>query len=193
MTFSHHHAPARRDVDMTQASITRHLIQFALPLLAGNVFQQLYNMVDTWVVGNFVSNEAFSAVGTVGPIINMLIGFFMGLSSGAGVVISQYYGAHRPEKVRDTVHTAMVLTLVLCKVIFFSGSAMAAPSGEGLTFGAAVELAVAMPLSWLPLISDYTRQAQKPVRATVASVVTYGLVSCWMYVIGMGAAIFTGE
>ena len=193
MIFSHHHAHARRDVDMTQGSITRHLIQFALPLLAGNVFQQLYNMVDTWVVGNFVSNEAFSAVGTVGPIINMLIGFFMGLSSGAGVVISQYYGAHRPEKVRDTVHTAMVLTLVLCKVIFFSGSAMAAPSGEGLTFGAAVELAVAMPLSWLPLISDYTRQAQKPVRATVASVVTYGLVSCWMYVIGMGAAIFTGE
>lgn len=126
MTFSHHHAhaPARRDVDMTQGSITRHLIQFALPLLAGNVFQQLYNMVDTWVVGNFVSNEAFSAVGTVGPIINMLIGFFMGLSSGAGVVISQYYGAHRPEKVRDTVHTAMVLTLVLCAVFTALGLAL---------------------------------------------------------------------
>ena len=92
-----------------------------------------------------------------------------------------------------TMAALFVLTLVLCKVIFFSGSTMAAPSGEGLTFGAAVELAVAMPLSWLPLISDYTRQAQKPVRATVASVVTYGLVSCWMYVIGMGAAIFTGE
>ena len=92
-----------------------------------------------------------------------------------------------------TMAALFVLTLVLCKVIFFSGSAMAAPSGEGLTFGAAVELAVAMPLSWLPLISDYTRQAQKPVRATVASVVTYGLVSCWMYVIGMGAAIYTGE
>ena len=92
-----------------------------------------------------------------------------------------------------TMAALFLLTLVLCKVIFFSGSAMAAPSGEGLTFGAAVELAVAMPLSWLPLISDYTRQAQKPVRATVASVVTYGLVSCWMYVIGMGAAIFTGE
>ena len=71
MTWTHHHAhPAvRRDVDMTQGSITRHLVEFALPLLAGNVFQQLYNMVDTWVVGNFVSNEAFSAVGTVGPII----------------------------------------------------------------------------------------------------------------------------
>ena len=92
-----------------------------------------------------------------------------------------------------TMAALFVLTLVLCKVIFFSGSVMAAPSGEGLTFGAAVELAVAMPLSWLPLISDYTREAEKPVRATVASVVTYGLVSCWMYVIGMGAAIFTGE
>ena len=124
MIFSHHHAHARRDVDMTQGSITRHLIQFALPLLAGNVFQQLYNMVDTWVVGNFVSNEAFSAVGTVGPIINMLIGFFMGLSSGAGVVISQYYGAHRPEKVRDTVHTAMVLTLVLCAAFTALGLAL---------------------------------------------------------------------
>ena len=124
MIFSHHHARARRDVDMTQGSITRHLIQFALPLLAGNVFQQLYNMVDTWVVGNFVSNEAFSAVGTVGPIINMLIGFFMGLSSGAGVVISQYYGAHRPEKVRDTVHTAMVLTRVLCAVFTALGLAL---------------------------------------------------------------------
>ena len=79
----------RRDVDMTEGSIVRHLITFAIPLLAGNIFQQLYNMVDTWVVGNFVSNEAFSAVGSVGPIINMLIGAFMGLSSGAGAVISQ--------------------------------------------------------------------------------------------------------
>ena len=80
---------------MTQGNITRHIITFAIPLLIGNVFQQLYNMVDTWVVGNYVSNEAFSAVGSVGPIINMLIGFFLGLSSGAGVVISQYYGAKR--------------------------------------------------------------------------------------------------
>lgn len=126
MTWTHHHAhsPARRDVDMTQGGITRHLVEFALPLLAGNVFQQLYNMVDTWVVGNFVSNEAFSAVGTVGPIINMLIGFFMGLSSGAGVVISQYYGAHKPNRVRDTVHTAMVLTLVLCGAFTALGLAL---------------------------------------------------------------------
>jgi Na+-driven multidrug efflux pump len=78
----------KRDVDMTEGSIARHLIVFALPLLIGNIFQQLYNTVDTWVVGNYVSNEAFSAVGTVGPIINTLIGFFTGLSSGASAVIS---------------------------------------------------------------------------------------------------------
>ena len=122
----HHHAPrrVRYDVDMTQGSTTRHLINFALPLLAGNLFQQLYNMVDTWVVGNFVSNEAFSAVGTVGPIINMLIGFFLGMSSGAGVVISQYYGAHRPEKVHEAVHTAMLLTVVMGVVFTGAGIAM---------------------------------------------------------------------
>ena len=122
----HHHAPrrARYDVDMTQGSTTRHLINFSLPLLAGNLFQQLYNMVDTWVVGNFVSNEAFSAVGTVGPIINMLIGFFLGMSSGAGVVISQYYGAHRPEKVHEAVHTAMLLTVVMGVVFTGAGIAM---------------------------------------------------------------------
>ena len=103
----------RKDVDMTEGNITRHIISFALPLLIGNVFQQLYNTVDTWVVGNYVSNEAFSAVGSVGPIINMLIGFFMGLSSGAGVVISQYYGAKRHQEVHDTVHTAMLMTVIM--------------------------------------------------------------------------------
>ena len=122
----HHHARhhARYDVDMTQGSTTRHLVRFALPLLAGNLFQQLYNMVDTWVVGNFVSNEAFSAVGTVTPIINTLIGFFLGMSSGAGVVISQYYGAHRPEKVREVVHTAMLLTVIMGVVFTGVGIAM---------------------------------------------------------------------
>ena len=118
----HRNRPAAkrgRDVDMTQGSITKHLITFALPLLAGNIFQQMYNMVDTWVVGRYVSNEAYAAVGTNGPIINLLIGFFMGLSSGAGVVISQYYGAKRYEDVSRTVHTAMAMTLILA--VLFTG------------------------------------------------------------------------
>lgn len=86
-----------------------------------------------------------------------------------------------------------ILTLVLCKVIFFDGNIIQSTADDSLSFGAAVELAVAMPLSWLPLISDYTREAEKPVKATAVSAIVYGIVSCWMYVIGMGAALFTGE
>lgn len=86
----------------------------------------------------------------------------------------------------------LVLTVILSFVIFGRGAAAFA-AGEAMSFGAAVELSVAMPLSWLPLISDYTREAEKPVKATLTSALVYGLVSCWMYVIGMGAAIFTGE
>ena len=114
----------RKDVDMTSGNIVRHIFSFALPLLVGNIFQQLYNTVDTWVVGNFVSNEAFSAVGTVGPIINMLIGFFMGLSAGAGVVISQYYGAKREEDVSRAVHTSVVMTLIIGAAFTFIGIGM---------------------------------------------------------------------
>jgi putative MATE family efflux protein len=117
----------RRDVDMTEGNITRHIISFALPLLIGNIFQQLYNMVDTWVVGNYVNIQAYSAVGTVGPIVNMLIGFFMGLSSGAGVVISQYYGAQQPDKVKQTVHTALLMTLIL-GVIFTAVGILMTPT-----------------------------------------------------------------
>ena len=85
-----------------------------------------------------------------------------------------------------------ILSIVLCVVVFRGGTPVTVPD-DSLSFGAAVELAVAMPLSWLPLISDYTREAEKPFAATLSSTLTYGVVSCWMYLIGMGAAIFTGE
>ncbi len=116
---------SRRETNMTEGNISRHLIQFALPLLIGNIFQQLYNTVDTWVVGNYVSSEAFAAVGTVGPIINMLIGIFMGLASGAGVVISQYYGARRDQEVSDTVHTSMMMTFILAVIFTVLGIVIA--------------------------------------------------------------------
>ena len=103
----------RYEVDMTVGKPFHHLLNFAIPLLLGNLFQQFYNMVDTWVVGNYVSSEAFSAVGTVGPIINLLIGAFSGLASGAGVVISQYFGAGDERKVHEAVHTSIVLTAAM--------------------------------------------------------------------------------
>lgn len=94
---------------------------------------------------------------------------------------------------RISMAALFILTLVLCKVVFFDANPAGGNLGEAMTFGAAVELAVAMPLSWLPLISDYTSQAERPFQATLVSATVYGLVSCWMYVIGMGAAIYTGE
>lgn len=106
----------RANVDMTEGSIVKSIIIFALPLLLGNLFQQLYNMVDTWVIGQTGNTEAYAAVGSVAPIINVLIGFFSGLASGAGVIISQNYGAGREEEVRCAAHTAMTMTLILCVV-----------------------------------------------------------------------------
>lgn len=84
-----------------------------------------------------------------------------------------------------------ILTIVLSFVIF-RGNSTSILTGS-MTFGGAVELSVAMPLSWLPLISDYTRSAKKPKKATMASVLIYFLVSSWMYIIGLGATIFTGD
>lgn len=112
---------------------------------------------------------------------------------GALIILWIAVGVTNLGKINTIAMAALfILTLVLCKVIFFDGGAVSI-SGEGMTFGAAVELSVAMPLSWLPVISDYTREAEKPVKATAVSVIVYGLVSCWMYIIGMGAAIYTGE
>lgn len=112
---------------------------------------------------------------------------------GALIILWIMIGIQNLGKVNTVAMGALfILTIVLSFVIFGKGTALNV-GGEGMTFGAAVELSVAMPLSWLPLISDYTREAKKPVKATAVSAIVYGIVSCWMYVIGMGAAIFTGE
>lgn len=112
---------------------------------------------------------------------------------GALIVLWILIGIKNLGKVNTVAMAALfVLTVVLGVVIFKDGT-VHTYLGEGMSFGAAVELSVAMPLSWLPLISDYTREAEKPVASTAASAVVYGIVSCFMYIIGMGAAIFTGE
>ena len=116
----------KKDTDMTVGSIPRLLIVFALPLMIGNIFQQLYNTVDSIIVGNFVSKQALAAVGCTGPIINSLIGIFAGLASGASVVISQYYGAKDREKLHRAVQTTVAMTLVMCIVLTVLGT-LAAP------------------------------------------------------------------
>ena len=112
---------------------------------------------------------------------------------GALIIVWILVGIENLGKVNTVAMAALFLLTIVLSVVIFRSGAIHSVSGEGMTFGAAVELSVAMPLSWLPLISDYTMRAEKPARATAASAVIYGLVSCWMYVIGMGAAIITGE
>ena len=97
---------------MTEGVIWKQLLAFSFPLLVGNVFQQLYNTVDSVVVGNYVSSQALAAVGTSNSLINLIIGLFLGISTGAGVIISQYYGARNHQKLHWAVHTCMALSII---------------------------------------------------------------------------------
>ena len=112
---------------------------------------------------------------------------------GGLIILWILIGIQNLGKLNTVAMTALfILTVILC-VKIFQGAPSRAEGSEGLSFGAAVELSVAMPLSWLPLISDYTRSAEKPKKASWVSALVYGLVSCWMYVIGMGASLLAGE
>ena len=97
---------------MTQGIIWKKILLFSLPLLLGNVFQQLYNTVDSVIVGNYIGGDALAAVGTSGPIINLLVGLFRGIATGAGVVIARYFGAQDSEAVHDAVHTTLAATFL---------------------------------------------------------------------------------
>ena len=103
--------------DMTEGNIVWLLIQFSVPLIIGNLFQMMYNTVDSLVVGNFVGKEALAAVGSTTMIVNMLVFFFNGVSTGAGVVISRYYGAKENGRLHTAVETTMFVTFV-CGVLF---------------------------------------------------------------------------
>ena len=112
---------------------------------------------------------------------------------GVLIVIWILIGIKNLGKVNTVAMAALFALTVILSFFIFGKEKMGNIGGEYMTFGAAVELSVAIPLSWLPLISDYTRDAEKPVKATAVSAIIYGITSCWMYLIGMGAAIFTAE
>ena len=150
-------------------------------------------------LAEILTGTYFAPLGFGKAMAAILLGHLIGglMMFAAGMI-----GAKERKSAMETVKMSIgekgsllfILSLVLFKVIFFGSGSMTPIVDDGsLTFGAAVELAVAMPLSWLPLISDYTREAEKPFAATLASVIVYSLVSIFMYMIGMGAAIFTGE
>lgn len=120
-------------------------------------------------------------------------GWIWCLVIGVLILLWILIGIQNLGKVNTVAMGALFLLTLILGVVIFRGEKAAPAAGEGISFGAAVELSVAMPLSWLPLISDYTREAREPRRATAVSAAVYGIASCFMYMIGMGAAIFTGE
>lgn len=107
--------------DLIHGKIWKAILWFSIPMLVGNLFQQLYNTVDSYVVGNFVSSGALAAVGQSTPIINTLVGFFTGLATGAGVVIAQYFGGNHLNKMKKAIHTSIALTLILCVLFTILG------------------------------------------------------------------------
>ena len=113
--------------DMTEGSVIRQILLFSLPLMAGNVFQLLYNTVDVWVVGNYVSKQALAAVGSTTMIINMLVFFFNGYSVGAGVIIARHFGAKDMDRLHAAGETTVAMTFVFCLIFTLLGTAGVKP------------------------------------------------------------------
>ena len=110
-----------KKITMTEGSIIKSIMLFSIPLLIGNLFQQLYNTADSVIAGNFIGKEALAAVGSSNSLINLIIGLFIGISTGAGVIIAQYYGAKDEEKMQWAVHTSMMLSIIGGILLTFIG------------------------------------------------------------------------
>ena len=113
--------------DMTVGSTTGAIVQFTIPLLIGNIAQQLYSTVDSIVVGNYVGDNALAAVGASGPVTNLLLVLFVGISTGAGIMVSQYYGARDKEMLSHTIGNTLVMTLIASIVMMLMGVFLSRP------------------------------------------------------------------
>ena len=102
----------KKNTALTEGSIPKKIIGFAIPLFLGQLFQQFYNMADSLIVGNFLGDEALASVTSTGSLIFLLVGFFNGTAMGAGVVISRYFGAKEYDKVRIAVHTDVAFGII---------------------------------------------------------------------------------
>ena len=112
---------SKKSTVMTEGAIWKEILFFSIPLILGNLFQQLYNTVDSIIVGNWIGSEALAAVGSSGAIINLLVGFCIGASAGAGVVVSQFFGAGNREGVRKAVHTTLAIAVAAGAILTVAG------------------------------------------------------------------------
>lgn len=108
-------------VDMTVGTPWKKIVLFTIPMLLGNIAQQLYNTVDSIVVGNYVGDNALAAVGSAGPILNLLIVLFIGISVGASIMVSQYFGGKKREELSKTIGNCILLTTIATLVVTVLG------------------------------------------------------------------------
>ncbi len=113
--------------DMSEGMPWRRIVEFSVPMLIGNIAQQLYNTVDSIVVGKYVGDNALAAVGSAGPIMNLLLVFFVGISTGAGIMVSQYFGAKDRERLSATVGNCITLTIISSVIVMVIGPLIARP------------------------------------------------------------------
>ena len=106
----------KNTTSMTEGTIWKSIVAFAIPLFLGNLFQQLYNMADSLIVGNFLGSNALAAVSSSGNLIFLLVGFFNGIAVGAGVVIARYFGAREKESLQRSIHTTIAFGLI-CGIV----------------------------------------------------------------------------
>ncbi len=125
-------------VDMTEGSPWQKIVFFTVPMLVGNIAQQLYNTVDSVVVGNYVGDNALAAVGSAGPILNLLIVLFVGISVGAGIMVSQYFGARQREELSVTIGNCITLTAIAVLFVMVAASLLARPLLELLNTPASI-------------------------------------------------------
>lgn len=116
-----------RPVDMTQGSPVQKIVQFTIPMLIGNFAQQLYSTVDSIIVGRFVGDNALAAVGTSGPILNLMLVFFIGISTGTSIMVAQYFGARRKEDLSRSIGSCITLTAITSLIIMIVGTITARP------------------------------------------------------------------
>ncbi|SFB16301.1 putative efflux protein, MATE family [Acetitomaculum ruminis DSM 5522] len=133
--------------EFLEGSIWKGIVKFSIPLLLGNFFQLLYNMVDTYVVGNYIGSAALGAVGQSSIFIIMLVGLFMGFATGASVVIAQYLGAGKLDKMSKAIHTTMMFAFIMCIIISLLGIFISKP----------ILILIGSPKDVMPLALEYLR------------------------------------
>ena len=155
----------------------------------GGIFFAILNILQLFGWTGIMIYDGASATQGILPIGH----FIWCIVIGGLILVWILIGVKNLGKLNVIAMSALFLMTIILSFIIFKGGTAFDKGDNSMSFGAAMELSIAMPLSWLPLISDYTKEAKEPVKATAASSIVYGFVSIWMYVIGMSAALFTME